>query len=213
MSTRNSKRSANDKTLTIAKPAKQGYKKKKILTPQIITTHKLIQKISISDDKKVASVDELSQSSLTPPRQLSPVLGTRIVFQLLSSPPRQQSPTRIGPQVTTPLRLLSLALESRSIEWLQIAKRHFGDFCNKLVNNIENLIKDFKNTRVQLVSKMTDILNWWLSATNTDELYAHNSIYHLHKFVQSIFAINYISRDTEVTKVLDKLTKNIAVLL
>ena len=44
-----------------------------------------------------------------------------------------------------------------------------------------------------------------------DELLAQDSMYLLNKFIQHVFAINYLSRDTEKTKTLDRLTKNIAV--
>ncbi|CAG8760337.1 4975_t:CDS:2 [Gigaspora margarita] len=39
--------------------------------------------------------------------------------------------------------ILQLA-DTKGIEWLQVAKRHFGDFCNKLINNNAELVKDFK---------------------------------------------------------------------
>jgi hypothetical protein len=55
------------------------------------------------------------------------------------------------------------------------------------------------------------VLGRWLNATNMDELLAQDSMYHLNKFIQHTFAINYSSRNTEKTKTLDRLTKNIAV--
>ncbi|KAF0427344.1 hypothetical protein F8M41_006060 [Gigaspora margarita] len=65
--------------------------------------------------QEIISVGELSQSSLTSSRRLSPALESRIVSQFLSSPSRQQSPTRITSQVTTPSRQLSPDLESRVV--------------------------------------------------------------------------------------------------
>jgi hypothetical protein len=44
-----------------------------------------------------------------------------------------------------------------------------------------------------------------------DELLAQNSMDHLNKFIQHAFATNYLSRDTEKTKALDRLTKDIVV--
>jgi hypothetical protein len=43
------------------------------------------------------------------------------------------------------------------------------------------------------------------------ELRAQNSMQHLRKFVINAIFINYIARDTEGTKTLDNITKNIAV--
>ncbi|CAG8712522.1 3729_t:CDS:2, partial [Dentiscutata erythropus] len=239
------------------------------------------------DNEEVISVGKLSQSVLTSPRQLSPVLESRIVSQLLSSPSRQQSPTQITFQITIPSRQLSSALESRvvspkqlsltlgmlltsdsnfsnntlgqfnpnritalspfnemsiyqasadgsqfmssnsmtlitapnqddkakasrdylkelkclflrGIKWLQIAKKHFGDFRNKLVNDIENLVKDFKKIRARPVS----------SPLQKEEIIAFvNEV----KTLNSAFAVNYTLRDTEGTKALDRLTKSIAI--
>ncbi|PKK58861.1 hypothetical protein RhiirC2_871429 [Rhizophagus irregularis] len=55
------------------------------------------------------------------------------------------------------------------------------------------------------------VLSRWLNATNLDELRAKNSMYYLCKFIRHAFAINYSLRDTEGTKALDKITKDIAV--
>ena len=55
------------------------------------------------------------------------------------------------------------------------------------------------------------ILKRWLSAVNMVEFRAQNSMYHLCKFVRYAFAINYSSRDTDRTKTLDRLTKDISV--
>ncbi len=55
------------------------------------------------------------------------------------------------------------------------------------------------------------ILSQWLNATNKNELQAQNSMHHLCNFIRHAFAINYSSRDTEKTKALDRLTKDIAV--
>ncbi|CAG8830546.1 1361_t:CDS:2 [Gigaspora margarita] len=111
--------------------------------------------------------------------------------------------------------ILSIApnQDDKGIEWLQIVKRHFGDFCNKLVNDIENLVKVFKDKSTVSVptssplqkeeiitflneAKMLDVLNWWLNAANMDELCAHDSKI-IHRY--------------EGTKALDGLTKGIVV--
>ncbi|RGB31936.1 hypothetical protein C1646_763519 [Rhizophagus diaphanus] len=99
---------------------------------------------------------------------------------------------------------------AEGIEWLHIANRHFGDFRNKLVNGVEDLIKNFKEKRLSL-SATAHVLSQWLNATNIDELWAQNSMHYLCNFIQHAFTINYSSRDTEKTKSLDRLTKDIAV--
>ncbi|CAG8731356.1 20604_t:CDS:2 [Rhizophagus irregularis] len=85
---------------------------------------------------------------------------------------------------------------AEGIEWLHTANRHFGDFRNKLVND---------------ESVAEHVLSWWINATNLDELRAKNSMYYLCKFIRHTFAINYSLKDTEGTKALDKITKDIAV--
>jgi hypothetical protein len=60
-------------------------------------------------------------------------------------------------------------------------------------------------------TKTLDILQRWLNATNISELKAQNSLHTLQRFVQRAFIINYESRDTEATKSLDRMTRNIAV--
>jgi len=55
------------------------------------------------------------------------------------------------------------------------------------------------------------VLSRWLNATNVDELHAVGSMPYLCKFIQHAFAVNYLARDTEKMKTLDKLTKNIGV--
>ncbi|CAG8563758.1 5958_t:CDS:2 [Racocetra persica] len=117
---------------------------------------------------------------------------------------------------------------SNPYDKLQIATKHFGDFHNKLINNVEKLVKEFKEKRtcsitsplqkeeiIAFVDESTTInmLNQWLSTTNMDKLRAQNSISYLCTFIQSTFTVNYISRNFEGTKALDRLTKNIAVLL
>ncbi|CAG8625361.1 3502_t:CDS:2, partial [Dentiscutata erythropus] len=110
------------------------------------------------------------------------------------------------------------------IKWLHIAIKHFRDFRNKLVNNVEDLVGDFKNQRSTTGSLQKEeiiafvnesatvkVLERWLNATNIEELKAQNSIHYLYKFIQRAFAINYLSRDTERTKTLDNLMKNITV--
>jgi len=56
-----------------------------------------------------------------------------------------------------------------------------------------------------------NILQRWLNATNMTELKAQNSLHTLQKFVRRTFFINYNSRDADVTKSLDNLTRNMAV--
>ncbi|KAF0511664.1 hypothetical protein F8M41_018246 [Gigaspora margarita] len=87
---------------------------------------------------------------------------------------------------------------NKGIEWLQIAKRHFGDFCNKLVNDIENLdlfslqlsspLQKEEIIAFMNEAKMLDVLNQWLNTTNMDELRAHDSkiIYLLQKLCDSV---------------------------
>ena len=55
------------------------------------------------------------------------------------------------------------------------------------------------------------ILSRWLCATNENEIQAQGSMSHLCKFIQHAFAVNYSAKDTEKTKTLDKLTKDIKV--
>ncbi|RIA89069.1 hypothetical protein C1645_825367 [Glomus cerebriforme] len=120
---------------------------------------------------------------------------------------------------------LSSINSAKGIEWIHIANRHFGDFRNKLVNSIIDLINNFKEKRnsVNLLQKeeiitfvdesaAVHVLSWWLNTTNMEELYAQNSLPYLCRFIQHVFAINYSSRDTEKMKTLDKIMKNIAVL-
>ncbi|PKC50334.1 hypothetical protein RhiirA1_486676 [Rhizophagus irregularis] len=45
------------------------------------------------------------------------------------------------------------------------------------------------------------------------ELKANHSLRALQKFVQRAFVVNYNSRDVDATKALDKMTKNIAILI
>ena len=56
-----------------------------------------------------------------------------------------------------------------------------------------------------------NILQRWLNATNIPELKAQNSLYTLQRFVQKAFIINYDSRDTEGTKSLDRITRDIVI--
>jgi hypothetical protein len=55
------------------------------------------------------------------------------------------------------------------------------------------------------------ILKRWLNATNLTELKARNSLHTLQRFVRRTFIVNYNSRDTETTKTLDSITKDIVV--
>ena len=41
---------------------------------------------------------------------------------------------------------------AEDIEWLQTVNRHFGDFRNKFINNVEDLVENFKERRVMLIS-------------------------------------------------------------
>ncbi|GES93354.1 hypothetical protein GLOIN_2v1886077 [Rhizophagus clarus] len=111
------------------------------------------------------------------------------------------------------------------IEWLRIGNRHFGDFRNKLLDGIESLIESFKETRndsttlprKEEVDKFIDeettkiVLRRWLNATRLDELKAEGSLIYLCRFVRSAFFINYRARDPEKTKLLDNITKSIAI--
>jgi len=56
-----------------------------------------------------------------------------------------------------------------------------------------------------------NILNRWLNATRMDELKAQNSLPILRLFIQKAFVVNYTARNTEKTKELDDVTRNIAV--
>lgn len=56
-----------------------------------------------------------------------------------------------------------------------------------------------------------DILQRCLNATNMTELKAQNSLSTLQRFVRRAITVNYNSRDTDTTKSLDKMTKNIVV--
>jgi hypothetical protein len=55
------------------------------------------------------------------------------------------------------------------------------------------------------------VLKRWLAAVNMAEFRDQNSMFYLCKFIRYAFAINYSSRDTEKTKSLDRVTKDIAV--
>ncbi|RIA82773.1 hypothetical protein C1645_834829 [Glomus cerebriforme] len=102
--------------------------------------------------------------------------------------------------------------------------KHFGDFRNKLVNSVIDLINNFKEKR-NLVNPLQKeeiiafvdesaaihVLSQWLNATNMKELRAQNLLPYLCRFIWHAFAINYSSKDTEKMKTLDKITKNIAV--
>jgi hypothetical protein len=60
-------------------------------------------------------------------------------------------------------------------------------------------------------SRTINVLQRWLNATNMTELRVQNSLRILQRFVQKAFVINYDSRNTEMTKSLDKITKNIVI--
>ncbi|RIB21586.1 hypothetical protein C2G38_2299389 [Gigaspora rosea] len=94
---------------------------------------------------------------------------------------------------------------AEGIEWLHIATRNFGDFWNKLVNGVMDLIKVFKQTRsatgplqkVEIITFVNEfatekVLARWLNATNIDELKAQNSIYHLYiPYISYVIPINF----------------------
>ncbi|RIB07514.1 hypothetical protein C2G38_2045933 [Gigaspora rosea] len=103
------------------------------------------------------------------------------------------------------------------------AATSFSQIVDELLNNDDNLHSNNyfmvnipttsplqKEEIVAFVDESATIntLNWWLNATNEDEL--HQS--HLRTFIQSAFAINYTTRGIERTRALDRLTKNITVL-
>ncbi|PKC00982.1 hypothetical protein RhiirA5_382069 [Rhizophagus irregularis] len=116
---------------------------------------------------------------------------------------------------------------TEGIDWLRTANRQFGDFRNKFLDSIEDLINDFKenraseNTNLPLTegevisfvneSYTLNILQRWLNATNMTELKAQNSLHTLQKFIRKAFIVNYGLRDTDKTKSLDRMTKDIAV--
>ena len=56
-----------------------------------------------------------------------------------------------------------------------------------------------------------NVLQRWLNGTNMSELRAQNSLYTLQRFIRKVFIINYDSRNTDMTKSLDRITMNIAV--
>jgi len=58
---------------------------------------------------------------------------------------------------------------------------------------------------------MANVLQRWLNATNMTELRTRNTLRTLQRFVQKAFIANYDSRNIEVTKTLDKMTKNVSV--
>lgn len=60
-------------------------------------------------------------------------------------------------------------------------------------------------------SETAQILKRQLSAVNMTEFRRKNSMYYLCRFIQHAFLINYSSRETDETKTLDRLTKEIAV--
>ncbi|CAG8819182.1 24343_t:CDS:2, partial [Racocetra persica] len=131
------------------------------------------------DDKEVESVGNLSQSSLTPPRQLSPVLRTRIVSQLLSSPPRQQSPTRIGPQKKTDAQNNSVSSNQLSINPILISSR-------MSLTSKSNLLSQFNPNRITALSLFNEMsiyqlannmnLSMQTSATDGTQFMSSNSM-------------------------------------
>ena len=55
------------------------------------------------------------------------------------------------------------------------------------------------------------ILRRWLNATNLTELRARNTMYYLRRLVINAINVNFLMRDTERTKTLDNITRDIAV--
>ena len=58
---------------------------------------------------------------------------------------------------------------------------------------------------------MINTLQRWLNATNMNKLRTEGSLRILQRFVRKAFIINYDSRDTEGTKSLDRITRDIVV--
>ncbi|CAG8756731.1 12720_t:CDS:2, partial [Dentiscutata erythropus] len=99
------------------------------------------------------------------------------------------------------LKIFSCELNStEGVEYLHIANRHFDNFINSLVNNIIDLISDFKETRSMTgplqkeeilafidESATSHMLNRWLNATNVNELKIQNSMRYLCRFIQQEF--------------------------
>ncbi|KAF0357335.1 hypothetical protein F8M41_014662 [Gigaspora margarita] len=213
MSTKNSKRSANDNISTIAKPAKRGCKKKENVDPLININysqakpnnvnkrgHKKKQETVASSSSQI--IDELLNDT-------NNLQESRIVSQLLSSPSRQQSPIRITSQITAPSRQLSPALESRVVSPRQLsptlglrtnAQNNFVSSNQLLINPI------LTSSRMPLTSD-SNFSNNILGQFNPNRIAAPSPFNEM-----SIYqAFNYTSRDTEGTKALDRLTKSIAV--
>ncbi|CAG8749997.1 10438_t:CDS:2 [Dentiscutata erythropus] len=159
----------------------------------------------------------------TPSRQLFPVLGSRVVSS------RQLSPTleilltsdsnfsnntlgQFNSNIIAALSPFNEMLIYQTCLWLCM-NPNILQLANNMNLSMQTPAADGSqfmspnSTTLTMAPNQDDKLN----ATNMDELHAHNSIYHLCKFVQSAFAVNYASRDTEGTKALDKLIKSIAV--
>src|SRR5436190_3430822 len=75
------------------------------------------------------------------------------------------------------------------------------------------IIKEMMMKFVIFIDEASTIntLQRWLNATNRVELRAKNSLHTLQRFVQRAFIVNYNSRNTDGTKSLDRMTKNIMV--
>ncbi|RIA84045.1 hypothetical protein C1645_832838, partial [Glomus cerebriforme] len=116
---------------------------------------------------------------------------------------------------------------AEGIDWLHTANRNFSDFHNKFLDNVEETVNMLKEKRAKegnmthleeskiiiFVDKslMKDLLQKWLNATNMSELKAQDSLNTLQRFVHKALIINYVSRDTDSMKSLDRLMKDIAV--
>ncbi|GES74616.1 hypothetical protein GLOIN_2v1840368 [Rhizophagus clarus] len=148
--------------------------------------------------------------------------STSQILPIASQPIIREDKAKVGRDFLEELKCLFLL---DGIEWLRIGNRHFGDFRNKLLDGIESLIESFKETRndsttlprKEEVDKFIDeettkiVLRRWLNATRLDELKAEGSLIYLCRFVRSAFFINYRARDPEKTKLLDNITKSIAI--
>ncbi|RIA91336.1 hypothetical protein C1645_822196 [Glomus cerebriforme] len=95
-----------------------------------------------------------------------------------------------NPQKVTLEKLIQKVIKcelnsAEGIEWIYTANRHFGNFCNKLVNSVIDLINNFKEKRnlanplqkKEIITFVNEsaavyILSQWLNATNMKELWA-----------------------------------------
>ncbi|RIA78827.1 hypothetical protein C1645_842250 [Glomus cerebriforme] len=115
---------------------------------------------------------------------------------------------------------------AEGIDWLRTANRNFSNFHNKFLDNVEEIVNILKEKRLKgnmtcleeseiimfIDESLTkDLLQKWLNVTNMSELKAQDSLNTLQRFVHKALIVNYVSRDTDSTKSLDRLIKDIAV--